>query len=369
MNNVCHITTVHPRYDIRIFVKECSTLANNGYTVSLIVADEYADEMKNGVQIFSIGKALSRKDRILSHSRKIMQKVLSLNPDIVHFHDPELMPLGLKLQKMGIKVIYDVHEDNPKQVLNKYWLPKLIRPIISKLVKRLEKKCAQKLSAIVTATPLIEKRFRQYNNNTITIHNYPIINELGRSENNYAEREYSLCYIGSISKTRGIVPLVESLSISKLKLELAGTFSGDIDINQIKNLVGGENVNYHGVLTREEIATLLHKTKIGIVTLLPTPSYIESLPIKMFEYMLAGIPLVASNFPLWEEIIKQYNCGILVDPQDKYAIAMGCKKLIEDSNLAMKMGQLGQHVVQELLNWEVESKKLLNFYHNILNKT
>jgi glycosyltransferase involved in cell wall biosynthesis len=367
MHKICHITSVHPRYDIRIFVKECTTLATNGYQVSLIVADEFADEVKNGVQIFSIGKAISRKDRMFKHNNKILNKIIQLKPDIVHFHDPELMLLGLKLHKMGIKVIYDVHEDLPKQILNKHWLPKLVRPFVSQVVKKIEKKCAQRLAAIITATPLIAKRFSKFNNNTLTIYNYPMLSELSRDATDYANREYSLCYIGSISKTRGIIPLVESLAISKLKLELAGALSGDIDIKEIKSLPGGEYVNYHGVLSRDQVANLLHKTKIGIVTLLPTPSYIESMPIKMFEYMLAGMPIIASNFTLWEEIVTQYNCGILVDPEDKNSIAMACKKLIEDPQLAKKMGQLGQQVVQELLNWEIESKKLLNFYQEIIN--
>lgn len=365
MSKICHITSAHPRYDIRIFVKESVTLLNAGHSVSLIVADDMPDEIKLGVNIYSVGKPTTRKDRMRHTPNKVYNKILELKPEFVHFHDPELLIMCRKLTKLGIKVIYDVHEDLPKQVMSKHWIPKFIRPLISTLVKNLEKSCTKKFFGIITATPIIAKRFSEHNPNTISVCNYPILSELNQMNVNWDSRDNSLCYIGSISKTRGIIPIVKSLAKSNLKLELAGSFSGDITLENLMHLSGHEKIDYLGILNRSEIVKLLSRVKVGLVTLLPTPSYIESLPIKMFEYMVSGIPIIASDFPLWRDIINKYQCGILVNPEDSEAIANACMKLINNPEESWRMGERGREAVLNEFNWEAESGKLVAMYRAV----
>jgi glycosyltransferase involved in cell wall biosynthesis len=362
MARICHITSAHKRDDIRIFVKECITLANEGHDVSLIVADDLPDDILNGVRIYNVGKPIGRKQRMLRTTNDIYYKVLALKPEVVHFHDPELMPIGRKLAKLKYKVVYDVHEDLPKQVLNKHWLPRFCRKPISLMVEAMEKYSAKKFYGIVAATPIIARRFKQYNSNTISLCNYPVLAELNIVSTIWDKREDSMCYIGSISKTRGIVPIINSSAISHIKLELAGIFSGDINLDELKELAGSNYLNYLGVIGRQGISNLLQKVKIGMVTLFPTPSYVESLPIKMFEYMLAGIPVIASNFPLWQEIVAKYDCGILVNPEDSVEIAYAAKELLDNQDKARQMGINGRNAVLEHFNWEQEQEKLINFY-------
>ncbi len=362
---ICHITSAHKRYDIRIFVKECTSLAEFGYKVYLIVADGLGDEIKNNIHILDVGKPSGRFSRMLKTPRLIYSKLLELQPDIIHFHDPELMLMCRRLANKGFGVIYDVHEDLPKQVMNKYWIPKFFRPLVSYGVTLLEKLCTQKYRGIVTATPIIATRFSKYNTRVDAVCNYPLLSELANVNVEWNTRDDKLCYIGSISKTRGIEHVIESLATSKLPLELAGLFSGDVSLEQLAKLSGNEFVNYQGVLNREEIVDLLKKVKIGLVTLLPTPSYIESLPIKLFEYMLAGIPVIASDFALWHDIIKTNDCGILVDPNNINAIANACIFLMNNQDKANQMGKNGRNAVIKYYNWENEAEKLKAFYRTI----
>ncbi|MBY0379527.1 MAG: glycosyltransferase family 4 protein [Burkholderiales bacterium] len=365
-NTILHITSVHTRYDIRIFIKECISLQQNGYKVSLMVADSKGDEIKNEINIIDIGKPKGRLGRMLKTTNIMYHQIIKLNPKVIHFHDPELMLVGLKLTKAGYKVIYDVHEDLPKQVTNKHWIPRVFRPIISKLVSQLEKKCAKQFNGIVTATPIIAERFSKYNSNVVSICNYPKLIELSNINVEWHNRKLDLCYIGSISKTRGIEPLIASLELSKLNLELAGMFSGDVSLSSLLPQSGYEYVNYHGILNREQIIQLLSQVKIGLVTLLPTPSYVESLPIKLFEYMLAGIPVVASNFKMWADIILRYNCGILVNPNNPQEIANACQTLLNNPQLAKQLGGNGKSAVLEHYNWDIEQLHLANFYKKLL---
>lgn len=361
---ICHITSVHPRYDIRIFIKECQALARE-HQVSLIVADSLGDEVNAGINIYDVGKVVGgRLKRMRITSQAILHKVCMLKPQVVHFHDPELIGIGRKLSRLGYKVIYDVHEDVPKQIMNKHWIPKLLRPLISRYVENQERKAAGEFAGVICATEIITQRFAGYNPKSIAIHNYPILVELTQLDVTWQQRNNHLCYLGSISETRGILPLIDSLEISGLTLDLAGPYSGEIE-GKIKASQGFKLVNYHGVLNRQQVSELLGKVKIGMVTLLPTPSYLESLPIKLFEYMLAGIPVVTSNFPLWDSIVQGHNCGLMVDPADSQAIAEACQWLLVNPDQAQQMGENGRKAVLNHYTWDKEQGRLLEFYHQL----
>lgn len=375
---VCHITSVHNRYDIRIFIKECISLSQAGYKVSLIVADGLGDEIKNNISIYDVGKLNGRFKRMFFTPLKIYRQVLELKPKIVHFHDPELMPIALKLKTQGFKVVYDIHENLPKQVLSKYWIKKPLRKIVAFIVDRLELFVVKRMSGVVTVIDSIGQRFYSINPNVVLVHNYPYLQELKNYIlpenkflddvtiiNNWKSRQNNLVYIGGISKIRGIKPLINSLAISLLPLELAGPFSGIGLVEESKTWDGYNMVNYHGLLPHDEAFRLLSNAKIGILTLLPVPSYVESLPIKMFEYMLAGIPIVASNFKAWESIILKYNCGIMVDPNSPDDIAKACLWLINNPAEAALKGKNGFDAVLKHFNWEQESIKLIELYTKI----
>lgn len=361
---ICHITSVHPRYDIRIFIKECQALARE-HQVSLIVADSLGDEVNTGINIYDVGKvAGGRLSRMRITSQAILHKLCALKPQVVHFHDPELIGIGRKLARLGYKVIYDVHEDVPKQIMNKHWIPKLLRPLISRYVENQERIASAEFAGVICATEIIAQRFSSYNSKSIAIHNYPILAELTQLDVTWQQRNDNLCYLGSISETRGILPLIDSLAISGLTLDLAGPYSGEIE-GKIKSSQGFKQVNYHGVLNRQQVSELLGKVKIGMVTLLPTPSYLESLPIKLFEYMLAEIPVVTSNFPLWDSIVQGHNCGLMVDPADSQAIADACQWLLVNPDKAQQMGENGRQAVLNYYTWDKEQDSLLEFYHQL----
>lgn len=369
MINICHVSSVHPRYDIRIFEKECKTLAinNKDMQLYLIVADGIGDYIKDGIHILDVGKPTSRLKRLFNTRRKILLRLKEINPAIIHFHDPELLFMVGDFKNLDAKIIYDVHEDLPKQLLNKHYVPNIFRRFFSLLATYIEKKYSKKIDAIVCATQIIANRFQEYHQYVIILCNYPLLSEFKVNNKQYNRRNNSICYIGSISKTRGIEYLVQSLANTSIKLDLAGSFSGVTEAN-LKQISGYDNVNYLGLLNREQIISLLDNVKIGVVTLLPTPSYIESLPIKMFEYMLAGIPIVTSNFLLWKKIVIDNNCGIMVDPTNIMEIRNACQYLLDNPIIAEEMGLNGQKLVLTKYNWEEESKKLLILYKNILLK-
>lgn len=364
---VCHFTSAHNAEDIRIFHKECVSLAQEGYEVYLVAANT-EEKIINGVQIVSASIPPSgRMSRMIKTSKAVYKKALSLDAEIYHFHDPELLRFALRLKRKGKKVIYDSHENVPKQIMAKTWIPKLVRKPISVFFEKYENRVARRINGVITATASIRNRFILVNPNTIDVNNYPLMKELVE-ETRWEDKMNEICYIGGITKIRGLGEVVESLSfLENVRLNLAGSFSqGDNEFEtQLKSSPVWNKVNELGYVNRQEVIAIMQRSKVGIITSWPLPNHLESLAIKMFEYMSAGIPVVCSNFPMWQEMVSADKFGICVNPLDAKEIAGAVQKLIDDPALSMELGKNGRKAILEKFNWSIEEKKLVNLYKSI----
>ena len=364
---IVHLTSVHSRCDIRIFHKMCTALLNHSHDLTLIVADSKGDEVKNGIKILDVGAFKDRFDRIRNAPKRVFAKAAELNADLYHIHDPELIPIGLKLKRRGHCVIFDSHEDAPKQMLGKPYLNKSLLWVLSKCLAVYESWACAMFDGVITATPFIRDKFLRINPKTMDINNFPLLQEL-ENASSWVEKRKEVCYIGGIAKIRGIqeVCLAMALLKSDARLNLVGTFSEAPFESQVKSLPGWQRVSSMGFLSRERVREVLSRSMAGLVTYLPLPNHIDAQPNKMFEYMSAGLPVIASDFPLWREIIQDNNCGLLVNPLAPAAIAKAIDYLVENPKEAQRMGENGRKAVEVRYNWESEENKLFKFYDEIL---
>jgi len=359
---IVHLTSVHPRYDTRIFYKMCKSLSKR-YEVNLIVADGKGNEIKDNIKIFDVGKAENRKERILKTAKKILKKALEIDAKVYHLHDPELIPIGIKLKKLGKKVIFDSHEDVPKQILAKHYLNSFSKKILSFVYSKYEMYMLKKFDLVIAATPIIKEKFVKAGIKSEDINNFPIIDDFLNIKPQFKENVF--CYVGSLYKTRGIEEIVKAIEKVDANLIIAGKFYDKNYEKYIKSIKGWQKVDFRGFVGKKEILEILENSLAGLVTLHPTLSYLEAYPVKMFEYMASGIGVISSNFSLYNNLLS--NGGVLVNPLDIKEIISAMQFFIKNKEKIKEIGENNRKLVKKKYNWKNEEKKLFEIYEKVIN--
>jgi glycosyltransferase involved in cell wall biosynthesis len=362
------LTSVHAPYDIRIYEKEARSLAAAGYKVT-IVAPYGKNEEKEAVQVIGVRCQGNRRKRMTTVAWDVYRKAREIDAAVYHFHDPELMPVGLLLKLHGKRVIYDVHEDVPRDILAKTWISPALRKPAAIGASAAHFLTALTFDGVIAATPVIAARFPS--KKVLTVQNFPRLKEFDKTAQPYASRKPLVGYIGGISQQRGAREMIQAMSLlhdfPDARLLLAGEFEGIELERELRRLPGFERVNYRGWLTRTEVRNVLNMSRSGLVLLHPFQMYMEAQPIKLFEYMAAGIPVIASDFPLWRAIVGEVGCGLLVNPNNPRDIAQAIEWILRHPEEAEQMGQRGAAAVRSKYNWEAESEKLLELYSNLMD--
>lgn len=368
---IVHVTTVHPRDDIRIFRKECVSLARAGHDVTLLVGDGRGDAQADGVNIVDLGAPpTGRLARMRQQPRRALAALRARRPALVQVHDPELLPVAARLAGEGVITVYDAHEDVPRQILTKQWIPAAARPLVSRVFERRENALVRHVSAVVAATPHIAARFAPIAREAVVVENYPFLDELAPDparEATPVPRERGVCYVGGITRSRGAFEMVRAIGqVPGVMLRLAGRFEDAALERELRAEPGWAQVEWLGHLDRDGVRALLARSRAGLVTLRPMPSYLDALPIKMFEYMSAALPVIASDFPLWRGIVEGSGAGLVVDPRDPAAIAAAIGSLVDDEPRIAAFGHAGRAAVLARYHWGASEVKLLALYERLL---
>lgn len=331
------------------------------------MADGRGDALHDGVQIIDTGRPRSRAERMFLSARRVTARAAQLRPDLTQLHDPELLLYAPWLRRQGGLVLFDAHEDVPRQLLDKPYLGRTSARLLSRIYATFERRACGRLDGLIAATPHIAQHLTRIHPNTITVANYPCLEEFAGPTLPCALRR-SICYVGSISAIRGIRQLVQACALiqTSARLTLVGEFSEPALAHEMRKLPGWARVDALGHQGRGGVAHQMQRAFAGVVTLLPTPSYREALPVKMFEYMAAGIAVIASDFPRWRDIIERHDCGLCIDPANPAAIAAAIDALANDPDRAERLGANGRRAVEQNYQWGIEESKLIEFYSALL---
>lgn len=361
---VCMMTTVHGAFDDRIFHKEAQSLARAGYEVVLIAPHD-REETVGGIHIIPLPRAGRVARGLLLAAMRACLLAVKTGAAVYHIHDPDLLPAGVLLKALGgknKKVIYDVHEDYGKKMLSKKGVG---RRLAAGIFTSIEAAAALMLDHVVAADSNIKRKFRRAD--AVVVGNYPPLDfpEAPRRRDGRAMR---MVYTGGIDPGRGSAVMIEMmryLEDCEVELHLAGRLAGRDGVAFSPD----GKVAYHGFVPWRQVSGLLAASDVGLMLLQPTPSYVASTgegSVKLFEYMMAGLPVIVSDFPHLRTLIKGIGCGICVDPSNPAEAAGAARFLFSHPGIRERMGERGRAAAMGKYNWENESGKLIAVYEKAL---
>jgi glycosyltransferase involved in cell wall biosynthesis len=360
--------------DMRIFEKECKSLAKAGFDVTLIgFGESNKTEDIDGVRCISLYCPVKNNLELLRKRNKLIyDAALKLDAKIYHLHEPELLPVGKKLKKKGKIVIFDSHEFYGWQLHDNVHKIKIIKTpaslmkVVGNLYMRYEKRVCMKLDAVIQVCTMDGvDYFANRCKKTLFIRNLPSLSDYTRKMPVLFRDDLSIAMIGGITKERGISQLVKATYEANGKLLLAGAFIPTSYENELKAMPEYACVDYRGFLDKNGMVSLLDQANIGASTLLNIGQYdkIDTFPTKVYDYMSMELPVVISNTKFAEAMNEQYHFAICVDPNDPDDIAKAFQWLKTHPEEAIAMGRNGRKAIEDEFNWEKESEKLVAFYH------
>jgi glycosyltransferase involved in cell wall biosynthesis len=306
-----------------------------------------------------------------------LRAALAEQADIYHFHDPELIPLGIALKAIrpSRAVVYDVHEDYPSMMLEKYWLPRPVRPLIAKgaaLANRLAGFC---LNGIVTADPWVAEEFQKFAPGKTTVYyNFPVPSLFALNGKRITATA-DLVYVGGMSERSGIFVLLDALALLREKgcrptVKLAGYTDGIVGRSAIEKAIAdrrlGEQIDFHGRIPHAEVPSWIRSGRVGLVMLQPIPKFMKNIPSKMFEYWACGLPVIASDLPPIRRFVNDHETGLLFSPETPGSLAKAIQFMIDHPDERERMGQFGYKRVSQEWNNETQINRLIRFYERIL---
>ena len=362
---IVHISTVHVAGDTRIVHKECRALIEAGYDVTLITASDGDVPLAQ----LTVRRLPAPKTRLHRSTRTVWQALTSAlheRADLYHVHDPELIALAVILKAFGKRVVYDAHEHLPRQVMNKEWIAPILRRPIAGLAGAAEAIADRFVDGVIVANPSTAPRFRA--SHTALVENFARIPADDKPPT-LSERSNTVVYVGGLSEHRGLrqmIAAIRHLGRPEIRLLLIGPMETSLTAADLDGV--RDQVEIPGRLHRDEVDVLLRDARVGLSVLQPVPNFTSGhYPTKLFEYMAARMPVVASDFPLYRAVVDESQCGRTVDPTSPALIAEAIANLLDHPEDSQAMADRGRAAVLERYSWSAAERSLLELYHHILD--
>lgn len=378
MNNgnrkrICHISTVHHPYDVRIFHRECGSLKDAGFEVHLVISGMESANV-DGIDLHSIPKVRFRPLRMTIMPWVAMKTALRTRSQVYHLHDPELIPIGFVIRWLFRRpVIYDVHEAVSKQILGKTWLPSWLRPVFAFGYRVVEKLLTPGLHFVLAN----ENCVTDYPAMATLVRNYPkvaMVPATAIHDSPPQPHPPRLVYVGGISADRGgdtYLALARGLKSRNIafQMDLIGPCA-DPYRTHLESLIAQydlqEAVSLPGRMPHEEAMRVVSTSAIGLCLLHPIPNYTTCLATKILEYMMYGVSVLASEFDTWRPYVQGERTGCMVSPLDDDAILSTCCGMLERPDELHAMARRGREAVRQKYNWSIEFKSLKRLYDGLV---
>jgi len=369
-------SSVHQWNDPRILHKQSVSLSKH-FSVELHIPAPFKKKKFKGVNIYGLPEWTSKSDRIRI-IKQLLIRILKSKAAIVHLHDPELIPIGILVKAFTKKkVIFDFHEQYEFNIVKREWIPEFLHIPLVKTYLMFERVACKVFDGVIG---VIEDQLPvlSTNSNNRIVKNYPIIhyhNQMGKVYKT-KERNVSIVYLGDITSERRIHELIELTGILNrtysIITHIIGRNKNQQYAEKLNSIINKYKINnkvkLHGYIPIEEAMQILSQSDIGLLPPRNPKDFVRSLPVKLFDYMSAGIPVIMPEFPLSKDVVMKHKCGVLVDPMDRNSMIKGLELLIGNPKLRAEMGQNGFNAVLKYYSWQSQEKKLIDLYKTIVKE-
>ena len=386
MIKACMLTSMHSPLDGRIFYKEAKSLVKFGYEVIIIAPSAELVNKETKVDSIRIIPIPRYKHTFLTRPVTLLHlflQALEVNADVYHCHEIETLWVGILLKEViGTKLIYDSHEYHPEKFAERF--PSKIRGIFKRLTYLVEKAFCGKVDYIITVCDELANKFKRWSDNVELVENFALHYSNDGSEFSVNPRDLMIrgadaigVYVGSIYKERGIYQIIDAVSILKdrgerIKLFFIGPLFPRTLLKQIEIYLKDKKLEndilFLGKIPYPQIEGYLAIADFGVVMDYPEKRNLNTVAVKVFEYMQAGLPVVASDLPVTRRVIEKERCGVLSDPLRPDRIADAISTLSQDPEAAQQMGRRGREAFLKKYNWSLSERRLLSVYDKITRK-
>jgi glycosyltransferase involved in cell wall biosynthesis len=361
-------TSAHPWDDIRVFRKEAISLAKS-YQVELHAPAPFEYREYEGIKIYGLPRWAKVSDR-RNIRRELRRRLKKSDAKIFHFHDPELLLLAMVAKLLYRKtVIYDIHEDYPSYIHHKSWIPQSLRGMVAFTFRLLERLACRFFDHLITTSTAIDNRFAHYPSTIVS--NYPRLQFNGKFPEKPKDK-VDFIYAGSMEDVRGIRELGHAFiqagdrSSIKMKLNIAGHVRGSVEFqDDMETIFSHPLIEYSGVLEFEKVMELMNSSHIGVIPFLPVTSNQNIVPHKLFDYMAAGLTIMASDYPGWPTELMNGEIGMLFDPLNQETTIECLLALAAEPEHTEQMGRRAYELVHRQFSWDSQEERLLGVYESL----
>jgi glycosyltransferase involved in cell wall biosynthesis len=367
---VCHVISGYHRNDARVFLRQCMSLKRAGYDVSILTNDGAPDEVLEGIPIIACRATWSRGKVLLAAKRQFIAEALEIDADVYQLHSPELLPLAAPLKRVGKAVVYDAHEDLPRHLLEKEWLPSVLRRPLGFVAEHYLRRVLKRIDDVVSPHSHVVEHLEKTVGKGTLVANFPLVQPLPQiSPEEFATRPNRICYTGTVySYSNQETTLDAVAALPEVQYHVAG-YVDEAHLEALQQRAGAARATYMGRIGRVELRDLYSSSIAGLAIY----DYKLNLGYKLgsygtnkvFEYMEAGLPLICTDYVLWRDIVERYECGVCVAPGSVSELRAAIQFVIEDKARAYRMGQNGRRAVLKEFNWVSEEQKYLAVFERL----